>query len=295
MPNNSIVNLGDLSKPADTLIKKISKAVGGIFAPSQIRRIAEAEAEATIVRAQSEAEASKIKTQSEIEQVELRQRTVHRLITEEMQRQKNMEDITFKAIPHLKEDANPDDMSDDWIANFLDKGRIISDSEMQSLWSRVLAGEANVPGTYSKRTVNFVSELDKNDAELFTKLCGFCWTVENFTPLIFDENAEIYKRHGINFEILNHLDSIGFINFQNVDSLMWDFSTKSTVGHAVHYYGTSLCLEVPEYRNSVEVGKVHLTKIGEELAPICGSKPVDGFYEYVKNRWNQYLPATEKD
>ena len=155
MSNNSLINLGKLSKPADTLIKKISKAVGGIFAPSQIRRIAEAEAEATIIRTRSEAEASKIKTQSEIEQVELRQRTVHRLITEEMQRQKNMEDITVKAIPHLKEDANPDDMNDDWIANFLDKGRIISDSEMQGLWGRVLAGGGKCPRDLLKADYQF--------------------------------------------------------------------------------------------------------------------------------------------
>ena len=43
--SNSLVNLGDLSKPADTLIKKVSKAVGGIFAPYQIKRIAKAEVE----------------------------------------------------------------------------------------------------------------------------------------------------------------------------------------------------------------------------------------------------------
>ena len=34
-------------------------------------------------------------------------------------------------------------MEEDWIANFFDKCRIVSDSEMQSLWARVLAGEAN--------------------------------------------------------------------------------------------------------------------------------------------------------
>ena len=43
-PSISLVNLGDITKPADTLIKKVSKAVGGIFAPYQIKRIAKAEA-----------------------------------------------------------------------------------------------------------------------------------------------------------------------------------------------------------------------------------------------------------
>lgn len=47
--SNSIVNLGDLGKPADTLVKKISNAVGGIFAPYQVRRLAKAEAEAAVI------------------------------------------------------------------------------------------------------------------------------------------------------------------------------------------------------------------------------------------------------
>ncbi len=81
-----------------------------------------------------------------------------------------MEDITAKALPRLDENAKPDSIEDDWIVNFLDKSRIVSDNQMQDLWSRVLAGEANSPGTYSKRTVNFLSDLDKIEADLFTKL-----------------------------------------------------------------------------------------------------------------------------
>ena len=33
----------------------------------------------------------------------------------------------------------------------------------------------------------------------------------------------------------------------------------------------------------LDIGKVLLTKSGQELARICGSKPVDGFYDYVKH------------
>ena len=38
--SNSLINLGNLAKPADTLIKKVSNAVGGIFAPYQVKRMA---------------------------------------------------------------------------------------------------------------------------------------------------------------------------------------------------------------------------------------------------------------
>ena len=224
--SNSLINLGNLSKPADTLIKKVSNAVGGLFAPYQVKRMAKAEAEAAMIKAQSETEIT-----------DLHRRAVHRWIEEEAQRQKNMEDITAKALPQLDEKATPDSVENDWIVNFFDKSRIVSDNEMQELWSRVLAGEANAPGTYSKRTVNFLSNLDKADAELFIKLCGFGWMMGRVVPLVFDVKAEIYNKHGINFNSLSHLESIGLIQFNDIsDFVALDFPKT----FSVHYYDKPL-------------------------------------------------------
>ena len=84
----SVVNLGKLSKPADTLIKKVSDAIGGVFEPWQIKRVAKAEAEASL-----------IKSKSEIEITDLKRRAMHRFVEEEANRQENMEQITKKALP----------------------------------------------------------------------------------------------------------------------------------------------------------------------------------------------------
>jgi len=156
--SNSIINLGELSKPANTLIEKISDAIGGIFRPYQIRRIA-----------QAEAEADKVRAISQIEITDLQRRALHRFLVEEGKKQNNIETITQKALPSVSEQATPQNIEDDWITNFFDKCRLISDSEMQNLWAKVLAGEANAPGKYSKRTVNLLAGLDKADAETFAK------------------------------------------------------------------------------------------------------------------------------
>ena len=150
-----------------------------------------------------------------------------------------MEDITAKALPRLDENAKPDSIENDWLVNFFDKCRIVSDNQMQELWSRILAGEANSPGTYSKRTVNFLSDLDKTDADLFTKLCGFVWVLGDFVPLVFDDSAEIYNRYGINFDTLNHLDSIGLIQFGAVSMVAKPLKKR----FAVAYYGKVTCLK----------------------------------------------------
>ena len=204
-----------------------------------------------------------------------------------------MEAIATKALPQLNDNAKPNSIENDWIVNFFDRPRTIPDEEMQNLWARVLAGEANAPGVFSKRTVNSISDLDKQEAILFTQLCGFVWKRQGrVTPLVFDYSAKIYNRVGINFESLAHLESIGLIQKNDAGSygLMGTSKRFRTV-----YYGRSVSLDLPK-DTEIEVGMVILTRIGRELAPICGSKPVNGFWEYVMNRWENYLvkPVTEE-
>lgn len=274
MTNNSLVNFGKLSKPATVLIEKISDAVGGVFKPGQIVRIAKAEAEA-----------EKIRADSEIVVQDIHRRAMHRFLEEEAKKQKNIEDITLKALPNLNDDAKSENVENDWITNFFDKCRLISDSEVQGLWSRVLSGEANSPGSYSKRTVNFLSSLDKNDAGLFTKLCKFAWMIDEIVTLIYDDQDDIYNKHGINFESLSHLESIGLIQFGNIAGFQrLGFPKKVTL----LYYDQPVLLEFKkESDNELEIGKVMLTKIGQEFAPICGSSPNQEFYEYIYDKWKK--------
>jgi len=268
-----MIDLGELSKPATVLVEKIADAVGGIFQPYQIKRIARAEAEAEIIRAQGQIEVS-----------DLQRRAMRRFLAEESKKQENIETITSKALPQLEDKARPRDVDDDWIANFFDKCRIVSDKEMQQIWARVLAGEANSPGTYSKRTVNFLGSLDKEDAVVFTKLCGFGWQIGDVAILIYDDKDPIYTAAGINFSVLSHLDDIGLISFEHLTG----FKRMGFPKHvSVLYHGEPVNIEFQkDGGNELETGKILLTQIGQQMAPICGSEPVAGFMDYVLRRWN---------
>ena len=74
---------GKIAEPATVLIQKISDAVGGLHKPYQIRRVAKAETEAEI-----------IKEQAQIEITDLHRRALARFVSEEAQRQENIESIT---------------------------------------------------------------------------------------------------------------------------------------------------------------------------------------------------------
>lgn len=284
MTENNLVNLGELSKPATVLIEKISSAVGEIYKPYQLKRIAKAEA--AVARIQAE---------SEIEIAELQRRAARRFVEEETKKQLNIEAITTSAISHIKDNASPQDIEEDWISNFFDKSRIVSDKEMQGLWSRVLAGQANSPGTFSRKTVNLIADIDKKDALLFTKLCGFGWMVGDVVPLIFITKDSMYQDQGIDFMSLTHLENLGLISFDPVAGYR-KIGLPSKI--AVFYYGSRVELTLPrDSENELAIGNVLLTRAGQELAPICGSRSVDGFFEYVCEEWKSkgFLPEKTEE
>lgn len=273
MTDTPLANIGDLTKPATVFIEKISDAVGGIFKPYQLVRVAKAEAETERIRAEAQ-----------IQITDLQRRAMHRFLQEEARKQTNIEEITQRALPLLNENASPQNVSNDWITNFFDKSRIVSDDQMQELWSRVLAGEANSPGTFSRRTVNVLADLDKGDAELFTKLCGFGWVINGVVvPLIFDAQASIYNAQGINFESLIQLDSLSLVQFKTVAGFSWGSLPKRL---QVFFHGRSVELTLPnDTDNNLDLGHVLLTKAGQELAAICGATPVEGFFDFVYDEW----------
>jgi hypothetical protein len=269
-----LVNLGNISKPATVLIEKISDAVGGIAKPWQIKRVARAEADAAMIEANARVQVS-----------EIEQRALVRMVREEGKRQENIEDITAQAIPHLNEDAKPENIEQDWLTHFFDRCRLISDQQMQSVWSSILAGEANAPGSFSKRTVELIASLDKKDAELFSKLCSYVWAIGNPVPLIYDAQHEIYTGGGINFESVSHLDSLGLVSFGGVGGYQRLSLPKR---FAVLYGGQLVVVEMPqETENSMQLGNVLFTRAGHELARIVVAAPLPDFKEYVLKKWQE--------
>jgi hypothetical protein len=149
-----------------------------------------------------------------------------------------------------------------------------------------LAGEANAPGSFSKRTVNFLATLDKDDAVLFTKLCSFNWSLAaGVYPLVYDYDHEIYLKNAINFAILTHLDTIGLVDFASLQGFVIQEQPKKIT--AV-YNGTHISLELPQNeKNKFKIGKVVLTHVGQELASICRPDIINGYFEYILNEWTK--------
>ena len=150
------------------LIEKISDATGVLYEPTRIVRRAKVEAKAAIMRAEAD-----------VEIADIQQRAAQRFINEQILYQTNMEAIIEKAGSHISNDASPENMGNDWLLNFFDKCRTVSEDEMQELWARVLAGEAERPGNISAQTLSTLQDLDQRTANLFRTLCSLSVSSEH--------------------------------------------------------------------------------------------------------------------
>lgn len=273
----SLINLGAFADTATTLVNRISDAVGGIFKPTQIRRIAEAEAYAM-----------KVQMLAQIETTDIEQRAISRMINEEAEKQKNIESVTVKALPLLTESASPEKIERDWLVAFFDKARIVSNEEMQELWARVLAGEANSPGAFSKRTLQVLAALDKSDADMFSSLCNFTWNIDGQVPLVLDSAEKLYTDNGVNFETLLHLESIGLISFDGLAG--FTFVTDENMC-SVSYLEKTMNLTLKKRTRSskyeLPIGQCVFTNAGLELLKMCQPVKKSEFLEYVIREWEE--------
>ena len=287
-------------KLGDALINRVAEALERRGRPKRIVNEAQSKQKAEILAAEGNAEVAKIQTLSMIEQLELFRKYAESADRVTLLRLKHKDEITAKAIPLLSANSKPENVGIDWIFNWFDRSSTVSDEEMQTMWAKVLASEANQHGSFSKKTVNILADFDKKDAESFTKLCGFCWDIGGEpTLLIYDWGHQIYTENGVGIESLRDLEALGVVKI--LGDLGIPMLTLGPSGRRIektkarYFEKTADTKSLLPLKIFMNVGSVSLTKSGKELSRICGSTEVAGFYEYVLEQWVKYNqdPAAE--
>ena len=99
----------------------------------------------------------------------------------ELERRINLDQITGMVIEEAEAHSSgePDDkpIEPDWFVQWRNRAQDVSNEDMQRLWARVLKGQAAVSGSYSIHTLEFLSCMSRDDAELLAKLG--CFALDN--------------------------------------------------------------------------------------------------------------------
>ena len=274
-----------LSPTGAALVDKISDAVGWLAAPAQEVRMARARATANMILAQSDMEIADLQAASLIERADFR------IAVERVVQQMNIETIITKALDHLEECAVPHEMDNDWVLNFFDKCKYTSDEQLQEVWAKLIAGEANNPGTFSRKTVNVVGDLDSDGANLFSTYCRFVFGVGNQgVPLIVLDQSQnlptIYQDQGVDFNALRLLAETGLImiGFEQL-ALVINYTMSGLPEKLLLSYGErTRSMQCPD--GFISIGVTSPTIVGTQLARLRVPDPVEGFFDFIIEQWD---------
>jgi hypothetical protein len=113
----------------------------------------------------------------------------------------------------MPESVDDKPVSEDWMVQFFQQAQDVGELEMQQLWAKILAGEVSKPGSFSRRTLERIRTLVRDEAELFTRLCRTLWSFEgNYRVRINEESAASFDKEAeIDAYALNHLKGIGLL------------------------------------------------------------------------------------
>lgn len=83
----------------------------------------------------------------------------------------NANTIYEQAKEQLNANAAENAIDDDWLHFFFDKAEKVSNNSMQYVWSKLLAGEFNKPGSISRKLIHIISIMDVHSARSFQTFC----------------------------------------------------------------------------------------------------------------------------
>lgn len=217
-------------KPLTKLIECVGIGIGKLYEPRYIKRMAQARKQEIELISDAISKNIKLPIQykegkvliNTTESEQLLQRTANRMLTSELRKQQNIEAVIGEAgnLLELEKVVSAEPLDKDWLYKFFDTVGEVSDSAMQKIWAKILAGEIKQPNTYTLRTLNTLKNITTKEANLFAKLVPLMiFTFEG--PSIYN-NTELLKKYDISFDDLLSIEDCGLIRINNFVALTTD-------------------------------------------------------------------------
>jgi hypothetical protein len=263
-----------LASAVEGLVQLPHRALDLIVGPKRITAINEAHATGALLVAKTEAEIERIRAE-----------TAEFVLDREMRKTLNRQAILAeaqKALPKPGEPVSDEPVSRDFVHAFFEEFDGISDPEVHKIVGRLLTNEVTRPGSFPRRTMRVLRDLESRDFATFTALCRFCWNVPNLSPIIFNVGKPIYVKYGLTFDNVINLQALGLVSFETTSEFT---RTGLPPKFLAHYGAATFVVELKANVSMLELGSVIFTDAGERLAPLTCAQPVPGFVDYVLAQW----------
>lgn len=207
---------------------------------------------------------------------------------DKMQRTRNKLSVFNKAFSEKSEfDSDSfslNNISEDWLIDFMDKVEKVSNEEFQIVWSKLLLKEAENPGIVPKKVLHTLFLMDSDDAKNFVEFTRFCFAdggknhYNLYHPIVFfKRDSKKYESFGLNLEQIESLENLGLI--------MKDFNNKYCFKNKkiLYYKDKYIVIKADE----IDAGNIKLTKVGQSLINIINIVHNDVIFKHTIELWKK--------
>ena len=209
----------------------------------------------------------------------------------------NLRAIAEKAAPMLEARKKKGKVKPDWGMKWMESASLSTDETIQEMWARLLTGEAENPGKYSKWTLQAVSCMDKEDVRACEQMRESIWTYGR------QERGVAARGHGelirwpssdaispLNEYVLQRAGvATGFGSplVSTLDSVEDWGGADGTHRIGLRYFDTAHVFDVPsKYWPDIPAGQARtLTLLGREIMTLCNGKPNKRYEQDCIAQW----------
>lgn len=187
-----------------------------------------------------------------------------------LEEESNNLNATLKITADILKDTPEADIADeavnpDWFMRWRREARVISTSEMQTLWGRILAEEIKSPQTISLRTLDVLKNITVQEAHLFVAISTF---VVNGMIICSERRLP----HGFTFDNILALNDAGLL----VNTMLIRNQGIRDDSNFRRFEGTGYWLYIQCPKKTSPIEGVALSNAGMEILKIADKKMPHG-------------------
>lgn len=171
--------------------------------------------------------------------------------------------------------------STDWLYRWRNCASEVSNEQMQSLWGNLLAGEIKEPGSFSLRTLNFLSNTTQSEAEQIAQLVPFV-----LSDRIMNLNNELLTSFGLTFDFLLKMQELGILSNPETLGLETTFTSLNTDSYLyqLNSHNKALIVKNDNPSKELRLNCCLLTATGREIIKLCSIKSNEDYLHAVGRR-----------
>ena len=274
-----------LVDPVTKLFDMVGNAIGTVYEPHHVRKMADAEAYKikTIGGAISDMAVLPASYNNgailldSTNTDDLLRRAEAREMQQKIREQKNIEKVLAHAQRELLTSPPVEDtpVDEDWMNRLINNAKEVSSETMQFIWGKILAGEVASPGRFSKRTLETIRNLSQHEASVFQSMLPYFLDVGDSLALLRSET--IHKKYGIQYGDLLILDECGLMSTGR--DILRNAEIREDYSYVLHNNSLVLfAVNIPARHGQIQFPIHKLTSAGNELYRILTSECNQEFF-----------------